>query len=64
MNLDNLSKKHLNELEHLIRETLAVLRQAKLYDDPLAKSLYELEQQLGEIRRKRFDDENPQYHSY
>lgn len=64
MDLESLSTKHLNELERLVRETLNVMRQAKLYDDPLAKSLYQLEQDLGKVRRERFDQANPEYHSY
>lgn len=64
MDLESLSTKHLNELERLIGETLNVMRQAKLYDDPLAKSLYQLEQDLGKVRRERFDQSNPEYHSY
>ncbi len=64
MNLDNASQKQLNELEQLTRQMLVVLRQAKLHDEPLSKSLYELEQQLGDIRRQRFDAANPQDHSY
>ncbi|MBZ0304084.1 MAG: hypothetical protein K8J31_30385 [Anaerolineae bacterium] len=64
MNLESISRKQLNELEHCVRELLVTMRKAKLQNDPLAESLQALEQQLGEARRERFDEANPEYHTY
>ncbi|MBC7812826.1 MAG: hypothetical protein H7175_16845 [Burkholderiales bacterium] len=64
MNLEGITAKQLQELERLARELGLVLRQAKLQDEPLAKSLHELELEAGKVRRERFDDSNPQYRGY
>ncbi len=64
MNLETLSQKHLNELEHRVSELLATLRKAKIHDDPLVESLKLLEQEIGQLRRERFDSKNSQYHTY
>lgn len=64
MNLENIPQKHMNELELLVRELLAVMRKAKIQDDPLVESLRSLEQELGEARRARFDKANSEYHTY
>lgn len=64
MNLETLSQKHLNELEHRVSELLATLRKAKIHDDPLVESLKTLEQEIGELRRERFDAANTEYHTH
>lgn len=64
MNLEDVSPKHMNELEHQIRELLAVMRKAKLQNEPLAETLRNLEMELGKARRERFDAANPEYHTY
>jgi len=64
MDLEPLSPKHLNEIERLLRELLLAMRKANLHNEPLAKSLYEFETQIGEVRRARFDAANPEYTGY
>ena len=64
MNLENISKKQLNEIEYHVRELLANIRRARIQDDPLIESLKSLEQQLGKARRERFDAANSEYHTY
>ena len=64
MNLENLSRKQLNELEHHVSELLNAMRKAKLQNEPLMESLKLLEHQLGETRRERFDAANSEYHTY
>ena len=64
MNLETVSPKHLNEMEHLVRELLAVMRKASLQGEPLAKSLQEFEHEVGQVRRSRFDAANPEYSGY
>ena len=64
MNLENLSRKQLNELEHHVSELLNTMRKAKLQNEPLMESLKLLEHQLGETRRERFDATNSEYQAY
>jgi hypothetical protein len=64
MNLEAVSQKHLSELELQVAQLLAVMRKAKLHNEPLAESLKTLERELGEIRRLRFDAANPKYRDY
>lgn len=64
MNLEEVSTKHLNELEHLARELQLVMRKASLQNEPLAKSLHELELEIGKLRRARYDAANPEYLGY
>jgi hypothetical protein len=64
MNLETISQKQLNELEHCVRALLDTMRKAKIQNDPLAESLRSLEQELGEARRERFDSVNSEYQSY
>jgi hypothetical protein len=64
MSIETLSDKDLQELERLTRELIAVLRKAKMNDQPLAEMLYELETRAGNLRRERFDSSNPQYDGY
>lgn len=64
MELETISAKLLNELEQHIREVLVTLRKAKLQHEPIALSLYELEQEIGRVRRERFDARNTEYKAY
>ena len=64
MNLETVSDKHLHELERLAGELLAVIRQAKLLDEPVAEAVRTLQQQAGEVRRSRFDATNRDYLGY
>ena len=64
MNFENVPQKHMNEMELLVRELLAVMRKAKLQNEPLENSLRLFEQELEEARRKRFDTANSEYHTY
>jgi hypothetical protein len=64
MDLESISQQHLNELELSIRSLLVLMRKAKLHNEPAAELLRQLELQLGEERRARFDQANPEYHGY
>jgi hypothetical protein len=64
MNLESLSIKQVTEIERLTKELLLAMRKAKLQDTPVTEALRVMEQELGEIRRTRFDAANPEYHSY
>ena len=64
MDLESISPKHLSEIERLTRELLVVMRKANLQNEPIAKSLYTLEVEIGEVRRARFDAANPEYTGY
>ena len=64
MNLETISRKQLNEVERCVRELLGTMRKAKLQNDPLVESLKLLEQELGEVRRERFDKANPEFQTY
>lgn len=64
MDLNELSQKHLNDMERQITELLSTMQKAK-YDDPdLIAALKKLEQDLGNARRARFDADDSQYRSY
>ncbi|HEX3052392.1 MAG TPA: hypothetical protein VHP83_17155 [Aggregatilineaceae bacterium] len=64
MDLDTVSTKHINELENLVKDLLAAMRKAKLQKDPLGEHLRLFEQELGDVRRQRFDAANPDYEPY
>ncbi len=64
MTIDSLSPKQASEIEQQVSRLLNTLRKAKLFDEPVYTSLQELEQQLGEIRRRRFDEDNTEYSGY
>ena len=64
MNLEPVSSKHINELEQLVTQLLATMRNAKLNEDPVYASLQALEQNLGQSRRDRFDETHAEYSSY
>ena len=64
MNFENIPQKHMNELELLVRELLAVMRKAKLQNESLEQALRQFEQELEDARRKRFDTANPEYHTF
>jgi hypothetical protein len=62
--LETLSQKQLSELERCVRELLAVLRKTRVADESLVETLRLLEHNLGEVRRVRFDESNPEYKGY
>jgi hypothetical protein len=64
MDLESVSQQHLNELENSVRALLALMRKAKLHHEPVAEQLRQLEVQIAEVRRARFDEANPEYHGY
>ncbi len=64
MELETISDKNIQELERLTRELLNVIKRAKIQDEKLIDALKDLEAKVGEIRRTRFDESNPQYHGY
>jgi hypothetical protein len=64
MDFNSVGQKDLNELERLARELLLALRKAKLHNEPLGEALRAFEIEVGEVRRTRFDESNPEYHSY
>ena len=64
MKLENVSRKHLNDMETKVIGLMEVMRRAKLSDDPLYTTLRQFEKELGDIRRKRFDETTPQYKGY
>ena len=64
MDFETVSDKHLQEIERLTGELLAVLRQAKLQDDPINDALNQLRMQTGEVRRGRFDQSDREYKNY
>lgn len=64
MNLETISRKQLIELEQCVQELLSLMRKTKVGDDSLRESLKSLEQKLGDDRRRRFDEANPEYKGY
>jgi hypothetical protein len=64
MDLDSLTPKHSNELEQMITNLLKTMRSAKLQNLPVYAALQELEQELGEARRNRYDKNNSKYIGY
>ncbi len=64
MDFEAVSDKHLQEIERLAGELLAVLRQAKLQEDPINDALNQLRAQTGEVRRNRFDQSDREYKNY
>jgi hypothetical protein len=54
MNFENVSRKHMNKLEFLVRELLTEMRKAKIQNDSLEESLRLFERELEEARRERF----------
>lgn len=64
MNFDEVSDKHLHELERLSKELLEIMRRAKLHDQPLTEMLRSLESQAEKARRERFDEVNPEFKGY
>jgi len=61
---DTISPKQASEIEQQVSKLLNTLRKAKLFDEPIYMSLQELEQELGEIRRSRFDADHSEYSGY
>ena len=64
MNLENMSRKQLNELEQQTRQLMVTMRKARLQDEPLFESLQTLAQALEKIRHEQFDETNSEYHTF
>jgi hypothetical protein len=64
MNLEIISQKQLNALEHCTRELLIAMRKSKLQNIPLFETLKSLEHELGEARREQFDATNSEYGAF
>ena len=64
METHQLSTKHVNGLEQQVMQILKTLRTAKLHNHPIYASLQELEQELGEARRSRYDENHSKYSGY
>ena len=64
METHQLSTKHFNELEQQITQLLKMMRKAKLSYLPIYADLQALENELGEVRRQRFDNSNTEYEGY
>lgn len=61
MDMEQISDKHLHDMERISRELIDVLRRAKLQDTPLMEMLLDLERDAGKLRRERFDADNTEY---
>lgn len=64
MDLSTVSDKHINELEQQASALLKTLRAAKLQEHPAYAVLQALEQEVGQARRDRFDQQNPEYRGF
>jgi hypothetical protein len=64
VNLENITTKQLNDLELRVTELISALRKAKVQHPSLMESLKLFEQELGELRRHRYDASNSEYKSY
>ena len=64
MDLQNITSKRAADIEQQITSLLKTMRSAKLTELPVYKSLQELEQELGNQRRNRFDDTTSDYAGY
>ena len=64
MNLEEISDKHLGELELLSRELLTVIRKSHLEEAALVTLLTKLEKEAGELRRVRFDAHDSKYNGF
>lgn len=64
MDLESVSQKHLNELEVRVTELLLLLKKAKIQDENIIAALRQLETELGQARRDRFDGVTKEYSGY
>ncbi len=64
MKLENVSKKHLNDMEIKVIGLIEIMRRSKLSDDPVFETLRQFEKELGDVRRKRFEETTPEYKGY
>lgn len=64
MNVETVSLDHITQLEQEIAYVLKTMRKAKIHDHPLYHSLHDLEQELGDERRRRFDEQNAEFAGY
>jgi len=62
--LDTLSQKHLNEVEHCVKALISSMRKAKIQNESLTDTLKQFESQLEQARQKRFDSKNSEYDAY
>jgi hypothetical protein len=62
--VQELSQKQLSELETQVLNLLVTLRKVKMTNQPVALLLKELEQELGDLRRERYDAANSDYSGY
>jgi hypothetical protein len=59
-----LTQKQLSELETQVMNLLTTLRKFKLHNEPVALLLKDMEQELSEVRRQRFDAANSDFPGY
>lgn len=64
MNLEHITSKQLNDLELRVTELISAMRKAKIQNPSLMESLKLFENELGELRRERYDASNSEYESY
>lgn len=64
MDVETVSLDYINQLEQEIAYVLKTMRRAKIQDHPAYTTLFDLEQELGDERRRRFDSENAEFSSY
>jgi hypothetical protein len=51
-------------MERLLTELTNLMKQARLTDDPLYATLSELKSAAGDLRAKRFDEDNSRFKGY
>lgn len=61
---ERLSDQHLQQLERLSGELVAVLRQAKLRHEPVTAEIQRFQRELGDARRERYDRTTTPYDGY
>lgn len=64
MEINQLSTKHINELEQQITQLLKMMRTAKLSQLSIYAQLQALEQELAAARQQRFDNSHSEYQGY
>lgn len=64
MELDNVTPKQLTEIERLARELAVVLRKSGLQEEAVTKAVQQLELDASNVRRTRYDAQNPEYSGY
>jgi hypothetical protein len=64
MNLETISRKQLNDLEQQVRQLLITIKRAKLENNLLVENLQQLGHELEQVRCRRFDAVNSEYHTH